>query len=85
MSELLHLPFPMGMALLQALPFTLGYLLLGVIVVGFVSASGFVLARLGIKPLWAVLLVVPYAQIIVFWVLAYMPWPRQSQPAPPQT
>lgn len=76
-AELLHLPFPLGMDLLQMMPATLGYLLLGIVVLGWISASGFVLARLGIKPLWALLLVVPYAQIVAYWALAYKEWPRK--------
>lgn len=78
MSELLGLPFPLGFDLLQALPLSLGYLVLGIIVLGLVGASGFVLARLGIKPLWAVCLVVPFVQIISIWALAYIKWPRDS-------
>lgn len=79
MAELLHLPFPLGMDLLQALPMTLGYFLLGIVVVGLVTAAGFILARLGIKPLWAILLVVPYVQIMGFWWLAFGRWPRIPQ------
>ncbi len=78
MSELLGLPFPLGMDLLMAMPATLGYLVLGIIVLGFIGAAGFVLARLGIKPLWAVVLVVPVVQIISLWVMAYIKWPRKG-------
>lgn len=77
-ADFLDLPFPLGMDLLQALPMTLGYLLLGFIVVGLVSAGGFVLARLGIKPLWALLLVVPVVQIVALWGFATRKWPREG-------
>jgi len=70
-------PFPLGFELLQAMPATLGYLVLGIIVLGLVSAAGFVLARVGIKPLWAVLSVVPFLQVIAIWVFAYKSWPRK--------
>jgi hypothetical protein len=70
--------FPIGFTLLMSLPHTLGYVVLGLLVTGFISASGFVLARLGIKPLWALLLPVPYVQIAALWVFAYCRWPRTS-------
>ena len=76
MGDLLNLPFPLGFELLQALPLYLGYLVLGIVVLGFIGASGFVLARLGIKPLWALLLAVPFVQIAAYWLLAYVEWPR---------
>lgn len=71
-------PFLIGLPLLMSLPLTLGYVVLGVLILGLVGASGFVLARLGIKPLWALLIVVPGAQLVVPWVLAYMRWPRAA-------
>lgn len=70
--------WPIGFALLMALPPVLGYTVLGIVVLGLISASGFVLARLGIKPLWALLLPIPYLQIIALWVFAYKRWPRET-------
>ena len=79
MSFLEYTPgFPIGFTLLMALPHTLGYVVLGLLVTGFISASGFVLARLGIKPLWALLLPVPYVQIVALWVFACQRWPREK-------
>lgn len=78
-ADLLHLPFPLGFDLLQAMPPALGYLLLGLIIMGWISAAGFVLARLGYRPLWAFALVVPFVQTIVLWLFAYSRWPREKQ------
>lgn len=71
-------PFLTGFDLLMGLPLTLGYVVLGILVLGLIGASGFILARLGIKPLWALLIVVPVAQLIAPWALAYMRWPRAA-------
>lgn len=81
MNFLTYAPdFPIGFTLLMALPYTLGYVVLGVLVLGLIGASGFVLARLGIKPLWALVLPVPFVQVISLWVFAYKRWPRENPP-----
>ncbi len=80
-SAALGLPFPLGLALLQLLPAWAGYLLLGVVVLGLISCAGFILARLGRSPLWALLLVVPVFQILAVWVLAFQRWPRERHRA----
>lgn len=54
------------------------YIYLGVVLMVYISAAGMVLARLGFKPLWALLVAVPVAQIAVYWVLAYRKWPREK-------
>lgn len=77
-SDLLGLPFPLGFELLQSMPMWAANLMLGLLLAGLLSASGFVLARLGRSPLWALLLLVPMVQIIAYWVFAYKPWPRES-------
>jgi hypothetical protein len=76
-SELIGIP--LGFELLMWLPHWLGYLLLGVLVVGLIGCGGFVLARLGISPLWALLLVVPVLQLAAYWWLAFKAWPRERR------
>ena len=77
-SQLLHLPFPLGLSLIMLLPPWAGYLVLGLLVLGLISCGGFILARLGYKPLWALLMVIPVVQIAAYWALAFMRWPRDS-------
>lgn len=73
---------PLGFELLMLLPATMGYFVLGLVVLGLVSAVGFILARVGIKPLWAVLAIVPLLQIIAVWLFAHMSWPRKPVQPP---
>jgi len=67
-----------GLDLLMSLPPWLGYLILGLEILVFVSCAGFVLARLGHKPFWALLLLVPVLQVALWWGLAYTIWPREK-------
>jgi hypothetical protein len=52
--------------------------IVGVIIAALLACSGFVLARLGYKPLWALLLIVPTVGVIAMWVLAYRKFPREK-------
>lgn len=49
--------------------------------------AGKILARLGINPAYALLLLLPFVQIVAVWAFAYMRWPRyenaKSQSTPP--
>lgn len=54
---------------LMHLPQWQGFLLIGFILTYTLAMAGFVLARLGIKPLWSLLLLVPYLNVIGLWVL----------------
>jgi len=65
--DLIHSPF----IWLVTLPKTIGILLLGILVCAAITLSGFVLARLRIAPFWSLLLLVPYANIISIWMVAY--------------
>jgi hypothetical protein len=53
--------------------------LVGVVVAALLAFSGFVLARMGYKPLWALLLLVPTVGVIAMWVLAYREFPREKK------
>ena len=77
-SDFLNLPFPLGLDLLMLMPTWAAYLLIGFLAMTLVSCAGFVLARLGIKPLWALLLLVPVLQVALWWVVAYRAWPREK-------
>lgn len=39
---------------------------------------GKILRRLGFSGWWALLWIVPLANLIALWVLAYRPWPRDA-------
>lgn len=51
---------------------------IGFIVAATLAMAGFILARMGHKPLWAIILIVPTAQIIALWVLALTKFPREK-------
>lgn len=42
---------------------------------------GRILGRIGLSPLWAVLVLVPLANLIGLWVLAFVDWPREEKPS----
>ena len=70
---------PLGINLLaSSLPPWGVYLLMGLIILTLISSAGFVLARLGFKPIWALALIVPVVQIGFFWRLALIAWPREK-------
>jgi ABC-type transport system involved in cytochrome bd biosynthesis fused ATPase/permease subunit len=51
----------------------------GLVIAALLTFSGFLLARMGYKPLWALLILVPFgADIIALWTLAYRPFPREK-------
>lgn len=68
----------------------LGYLIIAVILTYTMAAGGWVLAKAGRSPLWVLLLLVPYVNVIAIWVFAYARWPflngapggRDEPPAP---
>lgn len=51
---------------------------IGFVLAAALALSGFVLARMGHKPLWAILVIVPTVQIIALWVLALTKFPREK-------
>lgn len=53
--------------------------IIGVIIAALLGFAGFVLARMGYKPLWALLLLVPTVGVIAMWVLAYRKFPREKE------
>ena len=43
--------------------------------------SGFILARTGRTPVWALLLLFPPIQVVAIWVFAFIRWPRYDAAA----
>jgi hypothetical protein len=62
-------------------------LVFGVATAYTIGLGGWVLARAGRSPLWVLLLLVPYANLLALWLFAYVRWPaferRVEPPAPP--
>jgi hypothetical protein len=50
------------------------YLLQGILVFISVACAAVALSRAGRSPYYALLIVIPYAQIIALWVFAFTPW-----------
>jgi hypothetical protein len=58
----------------------LGYLLVGIYIVLVISAAAFASVRMGVSPLWTLLLIVPVLQIVAIAGVAYVRWPRVDGP-----
>ncbi|CAK0745612.1 hypothetical protein CCP2SC5_1350007 [Azospirillaceae bacterium] len=63
METLLHLP-----------PWQ-GHLIVGVVLSYAICMAGWVTARAGRSPLWAMALLVPYVNVLALWCFAYCRWP----------
>jgi hypothetical protein len=48
----------------------------GILLVIQIGSAAFILARTGVTPVWALVLLVPFVSIIAVWVFAFMRWPR---------
>ena len=53
----------------------LGYLIVAVILTYTLALGGWILAKAGRSPLWVLLLLVPYVNVIGIWAFAYARWP----------
>lgn len=56
----------------------LSHLIISLVVVYTLCIVGLVLLRTGRSPLWAFVLLVPYAGVVGLWLLAYIRWPRMD-------
>lgn len=50
---------------------------IGIVIAAALGLAGFTLARMGHRPLWALLLLVPTAIVVALWVLAFTRFPRE--------
>ncbi len=64
---------------LLRLPEWQSHLIIGVLLAYKMGLAGFILARAGFTPLLALLLLVPYVDLIALWLFAYRRWPSQAQ------
>ena len=44
----------------------------------FLYPIGRILGRIGLSPFWAILAVIPLANVVALWILAYIDWPERS-------
>lgn len=51
--------------------------LVGLMLSAMLGLAGIILARLGYKPLWALLLLVPTLNLVALWALALRKFPRE--------
>jgi hypothetical protein len=47
--------------------------------------AGWMFAKAGRSPLWAMFLLIPYTEVLAVWGLAYARWPFAEPPASPAT
>jgi hypothetical protein len=57
------------------LPIWAEYLIAGIAVMMLLISAGVAIGKTGRHPAWALLLLFPYVQIIMFWLAAYTKWP----------
>jgi len=57
------------------LPPWIGMLIISLILVYAIALGGWVLAKAGRSPVWVLLLLVPYVNVIAVWAFAYARWP----------
>lgn len=52
-----------------------GYLVIALILTYTVSIGGWAVAKAGRSPLWVLLLLIPYLNVLAVWAFAYARWP----------
>ncbi|HEY1096467.1 MAG TPA: hypothetical protein VGF14_04435 [Alphaproteobacteria bacterium] len=57
------------------LPIWAEYLIAGITLLILLISSGIAIGKMGRHPIWALALLVPWVQIIAFWLAAYKRWP----------
>ena len=52
---------------------------IGIMLTWTLATGSFLLARLGLKPLWVIMLVIPGLNVLAIWMFAYAKWPRYEE------
>ncbi|MBP2232265.1 hypothetical protein [Azospirillum agricola] len=60
------------------------YLIISLVLTYTMVAGGWVLAKAGRSPLWVLLLLFPYVNVLAVWIFAYMRWPFVDPAVPPK-
>lgn len=58
------------------LPLWLEYLIAGILVFITLACGGVVLSRAGRNPFWALVLPLPYVQVLALWAFSFCKWPQ---------
>lgn len=66
------------------LPLWAEYFMAGITVMMLLITGGIAIGKTGRHPAWALLLLVPYVQIIILWWAAYATWPSRADAQPKQ-
>ncbi len=74
-----------GLGWLFSMEHWLVNLLIGIHIVLLIAAAAFASVRMGVTPLWTLLLVVPFLQIVGLAGIAFVRWPRVDGPRRVQT
>ena len=64
---------------LPFLPVWAEYLTAGIALMILLISAGIAIGKTGRNPAWALLLLFPWVQIILFWVWAYTRWPARDR------
>ncbi len=64
------------LAELLQLPDWAALTIMGVYLAAKIGLAGFLLARTGRSPLWSLVILIPFGEVVGVWALAYAPWPR---------
>lgn len=57
------------------LPLYAQYLIQGIVMFVFMATSAVVFGKTGRSPYWALLVIVPYAFVVMIWIFAFTKWP----------
>ena len=55
-----------------------GYGVIAICLTYVLSMGGWALARAGLSPLWVLLLLIPWVNIVAIWAFAYARWPAED-------
>jgi hypothetical protein len=61
------------------LPHWAQYLLQGLSIFGLMASAAVIATRAGRNPYWGVAAIIPYFIIVLFWALAFSPWPSLAE------
>jgi len=70
---------PQMYSFVAILPEWLAWLVVALAVTWTMVAYGFLIARTGRGPLWALGVLLPFVGVVVLWWLAYGRWPRDGR------